>query len=456
MSLQLVYDAPIEGHIHLDFHRLTTRLIILLGLTIGAAAQAQTFSPPDEQAPIDIEAYRRLHPPEVANGLTRGETVMDRDHSDYEPIGTRLGSFAVLPTLGIAQSYDDNIYRTQAAAHDDFVSEAQPNLSLKSQWNADSLNLRAVGDIARHADHPPEDWNDWRIESDGRLDILRELFVTGRGSTEDTHEDRSSPDNQNGFAPNRYRLTRGDIGADWEVGDIDFRWSGALRNYEFANNFGSAGLIDNTARNRTEYDSVWRVGYEYLPQNQIFARVSYDERSYQTQFDSFGYQRGGDGVGAAIGTDFDLGGLVTAQGYLGFLHQVFIDSRFAGVDTPLFGGRVLWEATPLMTIDVSGSRTIEETTLQGAASYLATKVRLNVEYELLRNVLINPQLGYIRDNFTGISRIDDIYFAHIAVVVPFNRSIALTVSDGYVNRQSTEPGAGYKGNSVMINLVATY
>ncbi len=431
-------------------------LPVAIAFAPSTKAWGQTLSLPDTQSPVDEEADRRLHPPENDNGVLRGEPIVERARPDFDSVGTRLGSFDIIPAAALRGSYDDNIYRTPTDTKGDFIAELAPALIARSNWNSDALDFDAGGDFARHAEHPREDWNDWRLRGNGRLDIQQDSFLAAGGSVEGLHEDRSSPEDQFAIDPTHYIVTRGDLGGYWRVGDIETRLYGIVQNFRYDNNRSTFGIIDNSDRNRTQSDVVLRSGYEYLPRSEVFVRLAYDNRSYQTFIDEYGFRRGGDGESAAIGVDLDLGNLVTAEAYVGFLHQTYIDPRFSGLDTPIFEGRIFWEPTSLITAELKASRTAQETIIDGAASYIETAAQFEAQYELLRNLNVVADLAYIKSDFQQISRIDESFNERLAVSYLLNRVLKIRLSDSHTNRNSNVPSATYGQNTVVIQIDAAY
>lgn len=362
----------------------------------------------------------------------------------------------MVPSASLSESYDDNIYRTTSQPRGDFISMLAPAIAAKSDWNANELDFNVNSNIGRHAAHPREDWDDWSAGTSGRLDVLRELFLAGSGAISQLHEDRSSPDDRAGFEPTHYRLGQADAGAHWNLGDLDLRLDGGLHSYGYENGRNAAGIIDNSGRNRIETDTVLRAGYEYLPRNEVFLRLGYGNRSYQTAVDIDGYHRGGDGFSMAVGSGVDLGGLVMGEFYIGYLDLEFRDQRFSSVGTPIFEGRFFWEATPLITVVLSGARTVTETSVAGAASYIATRVKLQAEYELLRSLIISSQSLYENAAYADLTRVDDTYQEELAITYLLDRNFKLKASENYNDRRSNLPNVSYSGNTILLGMTASY
>src|SRR5690349_11536043 len=82
--------------------------------------------------------------------VPRTERVEDRTASEpdaYKPLGIKLGSFLLFPTLEADEMLNDNIYATSAATGRtaSFVQLLQPMVELRSQWSVHELDLLARG-----------------------------------------------------------------------------------------------------------------------------------------------------------------------------------------------------------------------------------------------------------------------------------------------------------------------
>ena len=67
-------------------------------------------------------------------------------------------------------------------------------------------------------------------------------------------------------------------------------------------------------------------------------------------------------------------------------------------------GQFDYAVTPLVTLSLTGSRGVEESSTLGAGAFVATRVGLRADYELLRNLILSASSSYEKDVFQGIAR----------------------------------------------------
>ena len=151
--------------------------------------------------------------PIQAQETPRGQTVTERQRPDLDPLGVHAASFLVFPKFSLGESYNDNIFATTGNRKDDFITTLSPELRAQSDWNRHFLAFEARGDIGRYATNSSEDFEDATIGANGRVDIVRDAFVSGGATLNKFHEDRGSPDAVNGKFPTEYMVLSPTVGA---------------------------------------------------------------------------------------------------------------------------------------------------------------------------------------------------------------------------------------------------
>lgn len=158
--------------------------------------------------------------------MPRGATVAERPRPDYDPIGVRLGGFLLFPDLSVSESYNSNIFATDTNKRDDFITTIEPSLDLRSDWNNHALNFHADAPVVRHADETDENYTDYTLATNGRLDVARDLRLFGAAGYRVRHEERASPDNQGGAEPTEYSVTAASVGVEKTSTGCRCGWTG--------------------------------------------------------------------------------------------------------------------------------------------------------------------------------------------------------------------------------------
>lgn len=395
----------------------------------------------------------------AADDLLRGETVMSRSRPEVDPIGVTAGDYLLLPRLNLAASYDDNILATENDHKSGLRSEISPELSLRSNWGAHALNLFANANIGRFADYSSEDYDDWEIAADGRLDIHHSIQLNAGASFGHDHVERTAPDDANGTEPTQYdratafaRYTqafgRYSLRLDADVKDKDFEDVPAIR-------LGLPVVINQDDRDRTEYTLGVRGGYEFLPDYEAYARLTGNQRDYDERQDFTGADRSSDGYEAVAGVALDLGGIVFGDVFAGYISQDYT-APFPDIDAPVFGTLMYWNPSGLTTFGVAVQRSINEATSAVFSGYTSTETALTVDHELRRDILLNGGIHYILDDYEGIGaadRDDTTWDVQLGMTYLANRYLQTTLQYHWIERESDESsGAAATFNSFDKNL----
>jgi hypothetical protein len=385
------------------------------------------------------------------------DTVMTRQRPEYDPIGTRLGGFFLYPSISVTEVYRDNINYTASGEKSDFLTVISPNLNLRSNWNNHALNFSAGADVGRYISNSQEDYEDFRLATDGRLDILRSSNVKGGFKFAEQHEGRSSPDQTGAREPVIYRQLgpsleynqafnrlRASIGGDYQIYDYD---DGTANN-------GTVLNMDD--RDRKDLTGNVRVGYEIVPSYEAFVRGAVNQRNYDDARDDGGVNRDSSGWEIVAGLALDFGDVTFGNVFAGYMRQEFDDASLKSISGPSFGADLTWNPTRLTTVKGIASRTIEETTLSGAAGALSTRIGANVDHELLRNLILSANADYVNNEYEGITREDDIINIGPSADYLFNRYLRLRLRYTHSMRESNSANGDYNVNSVFLRLLAQY
>lgn len=389
-------------------------------------------------------------------GSDRQSTVVNRPRPDYDPAGIPAGGLRLYPAVGIQANHDDNVFATEADTTNDQIIEVRPSLELRSDWNRHRLKLRADAALGRYVDFESEDYDDYSIGINGRIDATRDNFVLGDAFYARRHEDRSSPDDARGVEPTVYFDRKATAAYHHKLNRYSVRLNGSFQQLEFddVQILVPTGLrtIDNSDRDRDVVEGSIQFGYEIVPQYEAFLRGSVNSVSYDNEPDRSGFFRNTDGYELTAGAAVDIPGVSFGEFFAGYLSQEFDDPRFETVDKIAFGGSLTWNVTQLTTLETSLSRRSQATTQAGASTYLDTRWRLNIDHELLRNLLLNAGAYYADQDYKGIPRQDDVFGIRLGSRYLLNRNLYASLSYGFDKRNSNLEGSSFERNILRLGI----
>ncbi|MEO8112750.1 MAG: outer membrane beta-barrel protein [Phenylobacterium sp.] len=379
-------------------------------------------------------------------------SVAQRPREGYEARGIRLGTFMAYPKVTLSAVSDDNIYATSTGQTQDTVWHATPGVSVNSDWIRHAFSAYAQTSINKYQDHSAEDTTDYGVGVGGKLDVTRDTFATGHVDYIRGTEPRTSPNSPaSALEPVRYDLWSVGVTGRHEFNRLLAAGRLESQRFDYASPSDANGnRLDQSFRDRTNTTIGGRLDYAVSPATALFVDVQADKHEYKhtgtTSRDSSGTRVQG-------GVNFEITALVRGDIGVGYIRQSFDDSTQRDLKGFSANGSVEWFPTQLTTVTFNVARTIEDSAVAGSAAYLSTNVHARVEHELLRNVILTGQVGYGKDEYTGIDREDRRKSAGVGVSYLINRTLGLSASYDYSNQKG---GSNFTDNRVSATLTVQY
>ena len=388
----------------------------------------------------------------MAQTDNRTTTVLGRDRPELNPIGLRISGFVLSPSISVGTSFNDNIFATQNDEKSDLVTTISPAVLIASDWNQHSLRLSGEGTLTRYATNDVEDHETFNLTADGRLDVYKDMNVSGALGYQLGSEERGSVDDAGGLNPTEFTIgtLAGDIFNKWNR--LSARAGGRYQAYDFDDVATTTGSINNDDRDRAEYVLDARIGYEIQSEYEAFVQLIWTMVDYESALDDNGLNRDSDGYEIRVGTRIDLTGLLFGDVFIGYVNRDYDDAALRTVDKVVGGVDLTWNITPLTTIKGGFGRQISETTLATASGSISTKLQASVDHELLRNVIISAVTSVSTDDFEGSTREDDNLRAGIGAKYLLNRNFSILLNYDHLKRDSNASGADYTSNNVFLRV----
>jgi len=404
-----------------------------------------------------IEAYAQQPPaagsaPFVRQEPGRNETVTGRRRPQYDPVGIRRGGFFIYPSFEVSGLYDSNIFATQSNRKQDFVVILSPEIAVRSNWRRHQLNVGVRADLVRFKSFRTEDYNNGTGIINGRYDISGDTYVFAGGSFALRHEERGSPDDVGGKRPTQFWVAELTGGVQHRFGRFTARLTNRVRflDYKDVSAHISSGseLIDNDDRDRREWEGTFRLTYQVSPRIGVFGQVTGDHVRYSERFDGAGEQRDNIGYSVDGGVTIEISGALVGEVFAGWGHRSYRDPNLSSFSGPSGGLSLIWTPTGLTTVTGTVVRSIEETTQDNASGYWSTNLRIAIDHELRRNVLLNGFGSFQFDDYRGINREDKWFRAGLGATLLVNRNVNL-----YGGYEFTRSISGAAGESFTRHLV---
>lgn len=381
----------------------------------------------------------------------KDETVLGRPRPDYSPIGVELGGgglFTLYPKVTVGTIFDDNVFREEHNRNSDVAVLVQPELHLKSDWDAHALGFGAVATIVRYRDDSRANYQDFSAYADGRLDITDDLAASAFTEFARLHEDRGEPDSATGDQDNIEfnRFTR-QFALDYKGSPVFGRITGQWVNFDYQDNNG----FNYDDRDYDLYEARLRVGADVTPSTSLFVEPGYNWRIYDG-LDDFGFDRTSNGYDVRLGATYDVTAVTFLEAFGGYYRQEYDDSSFPTADGFAVGVEATWNPNDVTTVIGAVSRTIRETAIDNTSGIIDTGLDLRVDYELLENLVASPHGSLHGEHFDGIGRDDTVLTLGLGLTYFINPYLQAGIDYTFGERNSHVDGEGYRDNAILARL----
>ncbi len=413
----------------------------------AAAAAAALAAAPPENPPVPEIGEIPKRPPKL------------RAHTEppdpYAPLGLRVGAFNLFPSVELIGGYDTNpgqSHEPEAA----WLYSAQPQLQVQSDWSRHELKADLRGSYTGYSpDQTPTLSRPYFNGTvDGRIDVRHDTHIDLEGRAAVATENPGSPNLQAGLASlPLFFVYGGYAGLRHRFNRLELSVKGDAERTQFQDSTLTDGnTVSNADQNYNQYTGTFRAGYETLPDVIPFAEFSADTRQHDLNTDAFGYQRDSNGVTGKAGTSFKLRGSLTGEIAIGYTHRTYEDPRLADIDGLIGNASLVWTASALTTVKLTGTSVVGESTVPGTSGVLYRDVGLQVDHAFRRWLIGTVKAGYGNDDYVGLGRDDNRYSLGVALTYKINRSLQLKGEIDQYWLRSSQPENNYNETLFLLGL----
>lgn len=429
--------------------------VLLSCAATAAYGQVETISPArqtlDQQTPQvdlpDASASTGTAPAERGNDL-----------------GISVGAFTLFPQLDLSPGYDDNVFATTTAPVGSAVVVVRPSLELRSEWLNHSLRLLANGGFGFYANAPTQNFQNYLIQADGKLDIRNDIYATASIGFRRYTEALGTPNVSFAQAPTVVDSVPVELGYYQRFNRLFYQLNVAATRYWYYDYSTITSLgLPAASRDRIEFDERLKIGYEVSEDVALFIAPVINQRRYVDTVNSAGQQRDSTGWGISVGASYSLGAKTSLEGSVGLTSQTYTASGTATSAT-VFALGGTWNGYEPLIVRPTLSRTINESALSNYQNYVSTVVGVDFTYDIHYPWKAVGGISYNTADYTpapGVSgvnpRTDTFVKASIGLLYEVRPQYSIGPLYEYSQGSSSDVAAGgpqYSRNFFAIRLVA--
>lgn len=412
----------------------------MCGLLAGAMpAAAQNAAPPRP-------ASRTLA------DVAASETVTARSRPEYDAIGIAAGGFRLYPTLQIQGGYDDNIYNIDTGKVSDGLVRVAPRVVAQSNWSRHSLVVSTGGQFERYFDRSTENNDQYDISAVGRIDAFSTAAINGGASYARRVEPRGTlGDVLIGGERIRYDLATARLSATNEFGRILFTAGGTFSSFNYLPVRLNGTTVTQDYRDRHEATALLRADYVVGPGIRMFASGNFNDQNYRQSL--AGLNQDSRGFSILGGVVFGVNEFLSGEVGIGYLKQYYRQPGLGDIGGFSYNARAIWNPTALVTVTGTAARTVQQSPFVNQAGIVQDSLGVNIDYELLRNLIVSATGQFISNDYQDVSRSDRLWLVEARARYLVNRwmEVGATVNHRFQTTSNTL-GREYAGSSILFGI----
>lgn len=342
--------------------------------------------------------------PSAALAQSAGPSPLERDRSEFDPVGARIGSFRLNPSIRVEGDYNSNVLALEDNEIDDLVLALRAELDIESLWQRHRLKADAYVRQTVHAELTTEDVFEAGARIQGDYDFSRETFLRAEVTADFLAEDRTAITNvSQAREPTRLRRFGANATLGHDFGDLQLTFDAQIIGLDFDDAVAADGTpIEQDFRDSLYSRGALSLAYDVSPRVALVVRGQVDRLNY-TNADPGPNELDRDSTGYAVegGVRLQLTNLLFGEVRVGYLERQSDDPLLPNASGLSFGANLQWDVTPLTTLRLFADRQVEESGSLFNSGNIRSQARLSVEHELLRNVILDGELELARIDSVG-------------------------------------------------------
>ncbi len=415
-------------------------------LPIWPLSADEAPAPPPEPLPDPLN-----QPPEPT--LNRGGYFGAGDASGplQPPARLQVGDFALQSSAAFFMSYDDNIEADDEEREEDVFLSFSPSMRAQSLYARHSLGFSASGTASTAVKNGSEDFFDWSIGADGKVDLSRQSKINAAvGYTRETEDDEAidAEEDQNDLTFNLFNAS------------LSYNTKGDKIGYSFGSSVSrlDAEGSDFDDRDRTTLGLRASASYAFSDRLSLSFGPTYQYSTFDEDVADDGEDRDAQIFGARVGGGFKASRTVSTQASIGFSVARFADDDRENDQSLVGGVGLTWDAGAGTSLELRAGQTLGLTVVDGADTRKTTTglARLRHSLKLGSRSAISSSLAYGVSEVSDLDRTDHTIGASLGYAYRLAENIFFNSSYRFSLRNSDDNEADFHRNLISLGISVTY
>ncbi len=371
----------------------------------------------------------------------------------------------IVQGITLLEVYDDNIYLTNNAEQDDWITHAKPAISFDLSFaGRGAVTMGYRGDFAYYNENAKNDWQTntalfgLNYEAPGGL-------ILGVNNTYTDAEDPFGSDNQYKLGvPNTERWNNN------LKGKLGYKYGRSLKVLGFYDYYKQAyDLEQDRTQDYSENEFGFGVQMRLLPKTWGFVRSRYGELDYSSHPAGTGSDESNDAdyywYRMNAGLTWDSGAKMTGELNLGYQWKDYDNEtdpggdRYEKTNTWIAGTAVNFAATATTTLSLNITRTLRQSGADTNEFYEDTSIGLGLRKKLMHKLTLSLGATYGMNEYNqpvAKTKAQDNYLASTSLNYRIRDWLSADLNYTYKKKDSNYVQDEFTDNQVMISVSAVY
>lgn len=367
------------------------------------------------------------------------------------PPRVQVGDFALQSRAAFSAVYDDNIQADDDDREEDILFGFAPSIRAQSLYARHSLGFTAAGRAAAALKNDNEDFFDWRIGADGRLDVSKQTKVNALvGYSQDTEDDEA-------------------VDAEAENDDLKFHLLDAGLSYDVkGDTIGYKASVDVSRldaegsefddRDRTTLGLRAAASYALSDRLSVSAGPSYQYATFDEDVADDGDGRDAHIVTGQIGTNYKATRTIDTFASGGYRYVTFEDPDREDSDSFVGSLGLVWKPWSGTSLRLQASQSLDLTIVDDADSRETTtgSAILSHGLKLGSRSALSSFLSYSVSEFSDLDRTDQNFATGLGYAYRLTEHVFFNANYRFSLRESDDNDADFYRNLIALGLSVTY
>ncbi|WP_267387583.1 outer membrane beta-barrel protein [Sphingomonas sp. GC_Shp_3] len=400
-----------------------------------------------------------LLPPVIPPGFDRGrnQSVLELPRKAYDPVGIRINSFDLFPSIKSGAGATSNTYYTVDPVASTFLTTT-PAAELISRWSRHQLMLSGTGTFRQYIGQPRRNETTWQTDARGRVDLGRFTTVTLEEISAQLTENQFSGETAPTVAAlSRYRRDFVSLRAVNQVGRMRLTVATDYALFCFKPlPLLAGGIRSQENRDRNVARATGQFEYARSPDLAFFVQASYADQAFKTRLSATLPNLDSTAYRVLSGFNFDDPGFARGSLGVGYTHQTFTAPNYKPVGGVSVEARVEVFPSRLTTVLLGARRTLEVTSLYTGGAYWNNQLTLRVDREIWHSVLVDVIAERFKQSYIQSGLIAKSYQLGLGAQYLSSRRVMVDASLKYGNRSAASAVLGNPFDEIRSEIGLTF